>query len=96
MWSRPHRVTVLWLLYTQLIHWKSRDWIASCRYLLESAVGVMAKEEKAKSKSKKSKESNKDGDKVKAEPVPYEVRMKAVTVISKPMASQKQVRSTSS
>lgn len=53
----------------------------------------MAKEEKAKSKSKKSKEAVKDGDKVAAAPVPYDVRMQAVTVISKPMANEKQVKS---
>jgi len=53
---------------------------------------TMTKEDKAKSpKAKKTKEVN--AKEVEVEAVPYEVRMKAVTVISKPMASEKQVRS---
>lgn len=51
----------------------------------------MTKEDKATPKSKKSKEGGKDGDKMAAPAVPYDVRMQAVTVISKPMASEKQV-----
>lgn len=48
----------------------------------------MAKEDKAKSpKVKKTKA--KEAEEVEA--VPYEVRMKAVTVISKPMADEKKV-----
>ncbi len=51
----------------------------------------MTKEDKAKSpKAKKTKEVN--AKEVEVEAVPYEVRMKAVTVISRPMASEKQVR----
>lgn len=55
---------------------------------------TMAKEDKAKSpkvKKTKTKESN-DSKEVEVEAVPYEVRMKAVTVISKPMADEKKVR----
>lgn len=52
----------------------------------------MTKEDKGKSpKAKKTKEPKaKEVDEV--ETVPYEVRMKAVTVISKPMADEKKVR----
>lgn len=50
----------------------------------------MTKEDKVKSKTKKSKDNVKDVDGEK-DAIPYEVRMQAVTVISKPMASQKQV-----
>lgn len=51
----------------------------------------MTKEDKGKSpKAKKTKESKgKEVEEVEA--VPYEVRMKAVTVISKPMADEKKV-----
>ncbi|CAM9403158.1 unnamed protein product [Hapterophycus canaliculatus] len=56
----------------------------------------MAKEDKVKSpKSKKTKESKTKETKTKdaeAEVVPYEVRMKAVTVISKPMADEKKTK----
>lgn len=52
----------------------------------------MAKEDKAKSpKSKKTKEKEVKAKEVEVEAVPYEVRMKAVTVISKPMADEKKV-----
>lgn len=50
----------------------------------------MTKEDKAKSpKSKKTKDGN--VKEVEPEAVPYEVRMRAVTVISKPMADEKKV-----
>lgn len=55
----------------------------------------MGKEDKAKSpKVKKTKESKAKDSKTKeveAEAVPYDVRMRAVTVISKPMADEKKV-----
>lgn len=52
----------------------------------------MAKEDKAKkSKVSKTKDSNAKDSKEEGEGVPYEVRMQAVTVISKPMASEKKV-----
>ena len=52
--------------------------------------GIMTKEDGAKSpKTKKTKDSK--AKKPEAEAVPYEVRMRAVTAISKPMASEKQV-----
>lgn len=61
----------------------------------------MAKEDKVKTpKSKKTKHAKVKGDEADAvkakeaevEAVPYEVRMAAVTVISKPMADEKKVR----
>lgn len=51
----------------------------------------MAKEERNKPSKAKSKE-NKVKEVAEQDAVPYEVRMKAVTVISKPMASEKKVR----
>ncbi|CAN0134535.1 unnamed protein product [Ascophyllum nodosum] len=51
----------------------------------------MTKEDGAKSpKTKKTKDSK--AKKPEAEAVPYEVRMRAVTAISKPMASEKQTK----
>lgn len=52
----------------------------------------MAKEDKAKPpKAKKTKTKEPKDKEVEVEAVPYEVRMKAVTVISKPMADEKKV-----
>lgn len=51
----------------------------------------MTKEDKGKSpKAKKTKESKAE-EVEEVEAVPYEVRMQAVTVISKPMADEKKV-----
>lgn len=53
----------------------------------------MGKEDKAKSpKSKKTKDKDAKVKEVEPEAVPYEVRMRAVTVISKPMADEKKVQ----
>lgn len=52
----------------------------------------MTKDDKGKSpKAKKTKTKAKEAKEVEVEAVPYEVRMKAVTVISKPMADEKKV-----
>ncbi|CAM9376491.1 unnamed protein product [Pylaiella littoralis] len=53
----------------------------------------MAKEDKEKSpKVKKTKTKEPKDKEVEVEAVPYEVRMKAVTIISKPMADEKKTK----
>lgn len=52
---------------------------------------TMTKEDKAKSPKRQKTSKEIKIKEVETETVPYEVRMKAVTVISKPMADEKKV-----
>lgn len=61
-------------------------------YNRDTLCSNMTKDDKGKSpKSKKTKEPKAKEVEVEVEAVPYAVRMKAVTVISKPMADEKKV-----